>query len=416
VLVAAACGGNGGDEAATTTGAPASSITTTTTTVAVVTSSSTTTTPATTTSHVPADVVVSLDGEPPEGFSAALAALYGWIADPVAFAEPDLPEGLRDHIAEAAPAGDLLLRGEWSVASLPEGDEIGVAAFGADVVLLASDGAEWRVVGAKLPRFDLGPWYGEPVRRILVIGTDARPGYLQEEFRADSIHILASAVERRTGAIVGIPRDSYVATPDGSMDKFTHVNVDFGGEGMVRVAEEISGLEIDGYLLTGFLGFEQLVNAFDGITVDVPFGMAEPKSQAYLSAGVQILWGANALAFARNRTIPNGDFRRSLHQGLIIGGALDKVQSFGPLDLPPLLSMLREFTWTDLDGGELLTAAAGAFELDAATVPNLVLPGSITVRGGASVVELADGAYEILAGLDDGIVDGTLPEGTLTSE
>jgi LCP family protein required for cell wall assembly len=359
--------------------------------------------------------VVALDGAP-DSFVAAVEGLYGLAADPASDPAPDIPEGLMTHLEGLEPAGDLFLRGEWSVAELPEGDEIGVAAIGPDVVLLVSDEGTWRVVGAKLGRFDLEPWYGDPVRRILVVGTDARPGYIQEAFRADSIHLLTSAVAGRTGAIVGFPRDSYVTTPDGSLDKFTHVNVSFGGEGMVETAEELSGLDIEGYLLTGFLGFQQLVDAFDGITVDVPFGMAEPKSGAYLSAGIQVLWGANALAFSRNRTIPNGDFRRSLHQGLVMQGALDKVQGFDMLDLPFLLAMLREFTWTDLGAEELLTVAAGAFEIDAATVPNVVLPGSIRTRGGASVVVLADGAFDVLGDLDDGILSGELPEGALSSD
>ena len=48
----------------------------------------------------------------------------------------------------------------------------------------------------------------------------------------------------------------------------------------VEVTEGLSGLDIEGYLVTGFLGFRQLVDAFGGVFVDVPFGMAEPKSQA----------------------------------------------------------------------------------------------------------------------------------------
>jgi anionic cell wall polymer biosynthesis LytR-Cps2A-Psr (LCP) family protein len=191
--------------------------------------------------------------------------------------------------------------------------------------------------------------------------------------------------------------------------------VDFGGEGMVQVAEEVSGLDIDGYLLTGFLGFEQLVNAFGGVPVDVPFGMAEPQSQAYLSAGLQLLWGADTLAFSRNRTIPGSDFRRSLHHGIVVLGALDRVlDEFDVLSLPTLLAMLLEFTWTDLDAETLLTVAAGAFELDPEMIPNVVLPGSIGVRGGASIVELSEGAFDILDDLEDGMLTEELPEGTLT--
>jgi len=416
-LVAGACSGD--DARTTRTSAPATS--SSPTTAPPTTSISTTTEPpATATTEPLAEVVVSLDDAPEEAVEA-LEAFYGWLADRRR-PEPDVPDGLLAHLAYTRETGDLSLQGEWSSAELPERDDIGVAAFGEDVVLLVGDDAGWRIVGAKLARVGLGPWYGEPVRHVLVLGTDARPGTSQQEARADSIHILSSAITERTGAIVGFPRDSYVETPEGHADspeghflKFTHANVWFGADGMVQIAEEVSGLDIDGYLITGFLGFERLVDGFAGIPVDVPFGMADPKAKAYLSAGLQILWGADALAFSRNRNIPDGDFRRSLDQGLVISAALGKVQEeFGLLDLPALLAMLLEFTWTDLDAEALLTVAAGAFEMDPGTIPNIVLSGFPTSRNSQYVVLLDDEVAGIFADLEDGMLTEELPPGTLT--
>ncbi len=416
-LVAGACSGD--DAGTTTTAAPTTS--SSPTTAPPTTSSSTTTEPpATATTEPLAEVVVSLDDAPEEAVEA-LEAFYGWLADRRR-PEPDVPDGLLAHLADTRETGDLSLQGEWSAAELPERDDIGVATFGEDVVLLVGDDAGWRIVGAKLARVGLGPWYGEPVRHVLVLGTDARPGTSQQEARADSIHILSSAITERTGAIVGFPRDSYVETPEGYADspeghflKFTHANVWFGADGMVQIAEEVSGLDIDGYLITGFLGFERLVDGFAGIPVDVPFGMADPKAKAYLSAGLQILWGADALAFSRNRNIPDGDFRRSLDQGLVISAALGKVQEeFGLLDLPALLAMLLEFTWTDLDAEALLTVAAGAFEMDPGTIPNIVLSGFPTSRNSQFVVLLDDEVAGIFADLEDGMLTEELPPGTLT--
>ncbi len=415
-LVAGACSGD--DAGTTTTAAPTAS---SSPTAAPPTSSSTTTEPpATATTEPLAEVVVSLDDAPEEAVEA-LEAFYGWLADRRR-PEPDVPDGLLAHLADTRETGDLSLQGEWSAAELPERDDIGVAAFGEDVVLLVGDDAGWRIVGAKLARVGLGPWYGEPVRHVLVLGTDARPGTPQLEARADSIHILSSAITERTGAIVGFPRDSYVETPEGYADspeghflKFTHANFWFGADGMVQIAEETSGLDIDGYLITGFLGFERLVDGFAGIPVDVPFGMADPKSKAYFSAGLQLLGSADALAFSRNRNIPDGDFRRSLDQGLVISAALGKVQEeFGPLDLPALLAMLLEFTWTDLDAEALLTVAAGAFEMDPGTIPNIVLSGFPTSRNSQFVVLLDDEVAGIFADLEDGMLTEELPPGTLT--
>jgi LCP family protein required for cell wall assembly len=411
-LVAGACS-SGGTETSTTAAPTTSSSPTTAPAI-----TATTPPPSTTTTKPPAEVVISLDNAPEEAVEA-LEAFYGWLADRRR-PEPDVPDGLLAHLADAPETGDLHLQGEWSAAELPERDDVGVAVFGEDVVLLVGDDAGWRIVGAKLASVGLGPWYGEPVRHVLVLGTDARHGTPQLEARADSIHILSSAIAERTGAIVGFPRDSYVERPEGYPDspeghflKFTHANVWFGADAMVQIAEEVSGLDIDGYLITGFLGFEGLVDAFGGVPVDVPFRMAYPAW--HLNAGLQTLWSADALTFSRDREIPDGDFRRSLDQGLVMAGALGKVQEeFGLLDLPALLAMLLEFTWTDLDAEALLTIAAGAFELDPETIPNIVLSGFPTSRGGQYVVLLDDEVADIFADLQDGMLTEELPPGTLT--
>jgi anionic cell wall polymer biosynthesis LytR-Cps2A-Psr (LCP) family protein len=130
--------------------------------------------------------------------------------------------------------------------------------------------------------------------------------------------------------------------------------------------------------------------------------MAEPKSQAYLSAGLQTLFGGDALAFSRNRTIPGGDFTRQLHGGLVILGALQGVMERDIRVLPALLSILMDFTWTDLSLEDLLTVAAGGFLLDPDRVGNDVLPGVIATRNGASIVNLSPEAEDMFRDMDDG--------------
>jgi LCP family protein required for cell wall assembly len=393
-LVAAAC--SGGDDAARP-----STIDSSTTSAAP---SMTTEAPATTTTGPTSTIAyavfeVALDGD--DEARNVVAALYGWIGDPTG-PLPDVPEGLVDHLAGAQVQGGGTIEATLYAADVGDG-RAGVVTAGDDVLLLADEGTGWTIVGAHLARFGLEPWFGEPIRHVLVIGTDARPGQDQQNFRADSLHILASNLAAAGGAILGIPRDTYVQAPYGA-DKFTNVNVYADQQAMVTIASDLSGQPIEGYLVTGFLGFQQLVNAFGGVYVDVPFAMADEKAQAFISAGYQLLWGDKALGFSRNRNIPGADFARSFHQGVIVQAALLGVQEQGMTSLPSLLSILDEFTWTDLPLGDLVTLAAGAFMLDPGNVGNEVLPGEITTRGGASVVVLTDGAEELFRDLDDGVL------------
>lgn len=355
--------------------------------------------PSTTEAQAAFEITVALENAP--ALEREVQAFYSWLADPESNEAPTLPPGLAEHVGTVELTEDLMLTGTVSRVRLENESRMAVVMVDEDVVLVVNEGSGWQIVGTKLVRFDQEPWYGPPVRHILVIGSDARPGESQPEFRADSIHIVSSALGERMGAIVGFPRDSYVTASYGE-DKFTHVNVRDGTEGMVAVAEQISGLEIEGYVITGFQGFTQLVNAFGGVPVDVPFSMAEPKSKAYLNAGLQILNGADALAFSRNRSIRGGDFTRSLHQGMVILGALTDAATRGIEALPDLLKTLDDYTWTNLSAAQLLTLGATAFEIDPLEIGNLVLPGTVTTRAGASVVVLNDGIDAIFEDLADG--------------
>ncbi|NQV06741.1 LCP family protein [bacterium] len=403
-------GSDDGDTATTTTVAAATTVTTSTPATSTTLAETTTTTGPTTTTMgdrpvFDIQVTMETEGRP----SAMVEELYAWLGD-TSNPMPEMVQGLQDYLESRAPSGDFSGTGASNGASLGTEEEgisrIAVATVGeGDVVLSVNDGDEWRIVGAKLESVGYDTWYGEPVRQVFIIGSDARPGQSQPVFRGDSLHILSSNVAEHAGAITGFPRDTYVQAPYGP-DKFTHVNALAGPDASAQVAAEVSGLPIEGYIVTGFYGFEHLVNDFGGVSVNVPFSMAEPKSKAYLNAGEQVLYGANALAFSRNRTINGGDFTRSFHQGIVIHGALDAVLATDISRLPLLLKMLDNRTWTNLTAEELLTLAAGAWEMDPAAVTNLVLQGTVTTRNGASVVDLnQDEAAAIFEDLVDGYLD-----------
>lgn len=403
-LIVASVGGLllfGGSEEGASTSITQAAATSTTTSAASTTAPSTTTSSTTT---LPPGVPITLTFERAGELQTAAEDFYAWLGAPYQVEPPPMDEGLAAFLADVEPEEGFALAGRAASATLDEGGQVGVVTAGDDVLLAANEGDGWRIVGAKLASLGLDPWYGEPLRYVLIIGTDARPGYIERVFRGDSLHVLSSNIAERAGGVMGIPRDAYVETPYGFMDKLSSVNARASSEAVVDIVRDLSGLPVEGYLVTGFDGFTRLVNDFGGVVVDVPFGMADPKSQAFLNAGEQLLWGANALAFSRNRSLWGSDFTRSYHQGLVMLGALDKAQAADILDLPGLLALLCKYTWTDLSAGDLLTLAAGAFEIDPANVGNKVLPGTIQMIRGASVVVLAPEAEEMYRDLDDGIL------------
>ena len=319
---------------------------------------------------------------------------------------------LVEHISSAGLASeDREISVEFSAAGAFE-KRVGVVVAGDDVILATReiDGTDWTIIGASLPSLGLEPWFGADSHQLFIIGSDARTPQDPLMLRADSLHIVSVAPDGSSASIVGIPRDSWVETPYGGSNKITNIMAGRGPEAVTQAAEDRSGVEFDGYIVTAFAGFVRLVNDLGGLTIDIPFAMNEPKSDAFFDAGVQMIDGSQALAFARNRTLAGGDLTRSFHQGVLMQWGLLALQEQGPLAIPLFLDALDKHTFTNLTAEQLMlvTAAALAQE-DPLQVPNLVVPASVGSVGSASVVFLGDGATAVFTDLQDGVLD-TAPE------
>jgi len=328
----------------------------------------------------------------------SIEALYNHILDPSLAPPERTPEGLVEHLGglEIAPGprsaavnGAQLTNGEWVAVVIVEDD----------VLLTVTDDAGVHVVGA-LPA-DLDPWLGEePVRRLLVIGSDARVGENQLRLRADSLHVLSVVTSTGDGSFVGIPRDSWVR---GS--KITNLLPAGGPDFMVEVIEDMSDLDIEGYAAVGFEGFLDLFRALGDLSIDLPNAMRSGNSWDSYPAGEQTLAPQLVLRLARIRKgLPGGDFDRSENQGLIVLAAMAMIQEMGIELLPQWIHVFDRFAFTDLDTKALLTFGATAYLSSPEAISNLVVPGSLGTVGSASVVFLGGGADAVWADAADGMI------------
>ena len=373
---------------------------------AVTTTSSTTTTWTTATTAVPTtaapSVDISIDGAPAD-LTRLLRQVY-LAAHTATQAEIDLPVGLARALDDLQPGiGTLHVTGVATIGTLL-GTDVSVVTAGDDVVLAVAD-PEWRIVGMKPARFGLPAFYGSEPKLLFVVGSDARPSEDPLRSRADSLHIVTMVPSTGQGAIVGIPRDSYVTSPSGVSDKFTHILSRKGVDELLDTAKSVTSLPMAGYVLTGFQGFTSMVDSMGGFLLDVPFKMADSASQAYFEPGEQHVDGSGALAFSRDRHLSGADFTRSRDQGLVMLAALAAVRMAGYDRLPDLLETLTANASTDLDAAGLLTMAASAYELDPLHTPNVVVQGAYDTVNGASIVRLTDAAYATFADVADGVLD-----------
>ena len=225
--------------------------------------------------------------------------------------------------------------------------------------------------------------------------------------RADSIHFVALDGQG-SGAVVGLPRDSFLPLPGGGRTKITNSLSIGGPETLMGALEDLTALPFEGYAMTGFAGFEAMLGeVLGGVSVEVPFAINDRWAHVSLASGLQMLDGAQALGFARARkTVPGGDFARSEHQGMLLIAAAGVVKSAGLLAIPELMELSEPHLVTDLDPEQLLTFSAMAASADLEEMDNLVAPGSPGSAGGASVVFLHDSVDDLWADLVDGTLDG----------
>ncbi len=181
--------------------------------------------------------------------------------------------------------------------------------------------------------------------------------------------------------LVNTPRDYYLPNPalGGGMDKLTHCGL-FGAYNSMAALEELYGVEIDNYCQINFSGFEKLIDALGGVTLENPSAFYS-SSGYYFPAGELTLDGAQALAYGRERqAFGDGDVARGRNLMRLIGAMVDTAKKGGAsllLNYPSILESLEGMFATDLSAEEISSLAKLAIrELDRWDVKGYTVSGS----------------------------------------
>lgn len=224
---------------------------------------------------------------------------------------------------------------------------------------------------------------------ILAIGSDARPGQPVLRSRADAIQLVGINARTGTAAALGIPRDSYVAIPGYGRNR-VNAALTFGGpQLMARTVAGMTGVRPDYVMVTSFGGFERMVDAIGGITVNSRYAFSDVVRPRGYRVGKNRLNGLQAHVFARLRKpFPRGDFDRSANQQRAMFGILREIRSKkdrrGFLERGTLAA-IRNLS-TDLGPVEAYRLAHAVAQVRPGRVRTCVLRGGTGMAGAASVV------------------------------
>ncbi|WP_066055764.1 polyisoprenyl-teichoic acid--peptidoglycan teichoic acid transferase TagU [Robertmurraya korlensis] len=163
---------------------------------------------------------------------------------------------------------------------------------------------------------------------ILMLGVDEREG---DRGRSDTMIVLTVNPNLNSIKMLSIPRDTRTEIVGrGTTDKINHAYA-FGKEEMaMATVENFLDIPIDYVVKVNMEGFEDIVNAVGGISVDNAFSFSEEGHQ--FNQGQITLDGEEALAYVRMRKQdPSGDFGRQQRQRQVIKGVIDQGASFNSL-------------------------------------------------------------------------------------
>lgn len=207
---------------------------------------------------------------------------------------------------------------------------------------------------------------------LLVIGNDVRTGEGNEAYgnrtnvtgHADTTLLFHVAEDRTNATVVSIPRDLMIKIPDceskqsdGSTKKIpgstvpTKFNESYGVSGRdpgctMLTVEEITGLELDHFMMFDFNAVKTLSTAVGGVKVclDKPLKDLDGGSGLDLPAGESTVQGEDALSFLRNR------------HGLKNESDLDRIE----MQQKFVASMLRQLKEDTLDSPSKMLDVADA--------------------------------------------------------
>ncbi len=280
-------------------------------------------------------------------------------------------------------------------------EKVAVVTSGDDVTLAV--GPSWKVVGGWWPSLGKAtPQLGKGPRFVLVVGTDARPKEKLAGSRGDTLQVIGID-GKGGGGVMGIPRDTWAPMPKGGSAKINAAYAYGGGAGQLEAVRAVTGLPVEGYVATGFKGFKAIVDQSGGLPIDIAKKIVF-LHKITIPSGKQSLSGSQALAYARERkSLANGDFGRSAHQGQILLAAAVAARLSGVGVVPKEMSVVSKNAVTDLSAAEALTFVASFYRLNPTKVGHEVAVGSIgTSSDGQSIVKVNSSARSVFARFRDG--------------
>jgi polyisoprenyl-teichoic acid--peptidoglycan teichoic acid transferase len=188
---------------------------------------------------------------------------------------------------------------------------------------------------------------GDPLD-VLVLGVDRRPSSAEgESTRSDTMMLVRVTPATGEVKLLSVPRDLYVEVESGEKDRINTAYAYGGVEKARAVMEDLTGVDIDNYVIVDFEGFEKVIDAMGKVRVDVGKGVFPEHWN--MGEGFERLNGHKALKYARYRGTPGADLDRIDHQQKLLAALRRQALQWDTVTrLPAIIRVTNENVNTDL--------------------------------------------------------------------
>jgi LCP family protein required for cell wall assembly len=188
---------------------------------------------------------------------------------------------------------------------------------------------------------------------LLILGVDERKN---DSGRSDTMIVMTVNPKKESIELLSLPRDTRTEiVGKGITDKMNHAYA-YGGVAMsINTVESYLDIPIDYYVKMNMEGFQDIVNAVGGVTVDNDMDLAY-KGYTF-NKGTIDLDGKEALIYSRIRKEdPRGDYGRQMRQRQVIQAVMKKGASLSTLtNYDDIFEALGKNVETNLSFNEMLS-------------------------------------------------------------
>ncbi|MGI6735754.1 MAG: LCP family protein [Anaerovoracaceae bacterium] len=208
-------------------------------------------------------------------------------------------------------------------------------------------------------------------RNILLLGIDTREGESDEKCRSDASIIVS--INEKTGQVrlISVVRDSYLDLEENDrhvLDKLTHAHAYAGPTNTIRAVNRNLDLNVDDYVRVNWQTVADVVDALDGITVEVKdyeidemnkyirdtnrslHGSRKPIRHA----GRQKLNGIQAVTYCRIRKVGGGDMERAQRMRTVFKCCYSKLMDMNLFELGAFADKVLPEIRTSMTGEQAL--------------------------------------------------------------